>query len=58
METYGLVICTSPNGWSLHAPGSTDEEIAGGEAFYLVCGDGKPTQADYDAAAAKLTPQH
>lgn len=53
MNTHGLILCTSPDGWSLHAPGSTDEEIASGDAPYLVCGDGEPTQADYDAAAAK-----
>lgn len=33
------VLCKSPDGWSLHAPGSTDEQIASGEAAVLVCGD-------------------
>lgn len=33
---YDLVICISSEGYSLHAPGSTDEEIATGAAPYLV----------------------
>lgn len=45
-----LVICTSPSGWSLHAPGSTDREIAEGDAPYLVTGEGEPTDADYQRA--------
>lgn len=45
-----LVLCTSADGWSLHAPGATDEQIAEGEAPYLVCGDGQPTDADYTRA--------
>lgn len=49
-----LVLCTSADGWSLHAPGSTDEQIATGDAPYLVSGDGEPTQADYAAALAAL----
>lgn len=49
-----FVLCESADGWSLHAPGSTDEEIASGDAVYLACGEGNPTQADYDAARAKM----
>lgn len=49
-----LVLCESPDGWSLHAPGSTDEEIATGDAPYLVSGPGEPTKADYDAAWREL----
>lgn len=45
-----LVLCESPDGFSLHAPGSTDEEIAMGEAPYLVSGPGRPTDADYARA--------
>lgn len=45
-----LVLCESADGWSLHAPGSTDEEIASGDAPYLVSGPGKPSQADYSRA--------
>ena len=33
---YGdLVICESADGYSLHAPGSTDEQIALGDAPYI-----------------------
>lgn len=49
-----LVLCKSPDGWSLHAPGSTDEDIATGAAPYLVSGEGEPTEADYAEALAKL----
>lgn len=45
-----LVVCQSADGWSLHTPGSTDEEIAAGEAPYLLSGDGEPTAADYEKA--------
>ena len=56
MNRLGLIVCYSDNddGWSLHAPGSTDEEIAYGDAPYILSGPGEPTQADYDAAAAAL----
>lgn len=33
-----FVVCESADGWSLHAPGSTDEEIARGDAPPLVSG--------------------
>lgn len=60
IETDQLVLCRSDRGdggWSLHAPGSTDDEIATGDAPYLVSGgDGEPTEADYLAAAEKLAP--
>ena len=57
-----FVLCcsdTGDGGWSLHAPGSTDEDIASGDAPYLVSGpaeavDGgwdRPNDADYLAAA-------
>lgn len=49
-----LVLCQSADGWSLHAPGSTDEDIASGDAPYLASGDGEPTEADYADAIAKL----
>jgi hypothetical protein len=55
-----FVLCRSDNGdggWSLHAPGSSDEDIATGEAPYLVCGPAewdneqgdwnRPNAADY-----------
>ena len=50
MNTHGLVLCQSANGWSLHAPGSTDEDIAQGNAPYILTGTGEPLQNDYDAA--------
>lgn len=55
-----LVVCESKDGWSLHAPGSSDEQIANGEAPALISGaweiDGNgnryiPSHA-YDKAAA------
>lgn len=52
--TEPLVECRSADGWSLHAPGSTDEDIASGDAPYLVSGTGQPTLDDYKAARAKL----
>ena len=36
-----FVLCRSDRGdggWSLHAPGSTDEDIASGDAPPLICG--------------------
>jgi hypothetical protein len=39
-----LVLCrsdTGDGGWSLHPPGSTDEQIASGDAPYLLSGDSK-----------------
>ena len=57
------VLCRSDHGdggWSLHAPGSTDEAIAAGDAQYLVSGAAgwdsesskwdRPNQRDYDEA--------
>ena len=41
-------------GWSLHAPGSTDEEIADGTAVALASGTGPITRDDYDLARAQL----
>jgi hypothetical protein len=62
-----LVLCrsdTGDGGWSLHAPGSTDDDIASGDAPYLVSGPAsssngdwdRPNEADYRAAAEKLAP--
>ena len=45
-----LVLCESPDGWSLHAPGSTDENIASGDAPYILSGTGSPTETDYAEA--------
>jgi len=42
-----LVLCESADGWSLHAPGATDDDIASGDAPYLACGGGSPSAADY-----------
>ncbi len=42
-----LVLCKSPDGWSLHAPGSSDDDIATGESPYLASGNGEPTAEDY-----------
>jgi len=54
MTTNDLVLCTSPEGWSLHAPGSTDEDIAAGDAILLASGEGRPDAADYARALADL----
>lgn len=48
--TNEFVRCDSPDGWSLHAPGSTDEQIATGDAPPLVSGEGEPTAEDYARA--------
>ena len=64
-QNYGLVLCRSDagdGGWSLHAPESTDESIASGEAPWLISGPAvwkddrwsRPTQSDYDMAQAQL----
>lgn len=50
-----LVLCESPDGWSLHAPDSSDEEIATGEAPYILCGPGKPSETDYAEAFRRWT---
>lgn len=41
-------------GWSLHAPDSTDEDIAEGTAPALVSGTGRITREDYDLARAQM----
>ena len=51
---HNLVLCESADGWSLHAPGSTDDAIASGDAPYLACGSGSPTEADYRRAEQAL----
>lgn len=63
MTRDDLVLCRSDagdGGWSLHAPGSTDEEIAMGDAPALVSGTSewdeargewaRPNADDYAAA--------
>jgi hypothetical protein len=45
-----LVGCFSPDGFSLHAPESTDDDIASGEAPYLISAPGYPNNADFAAA--------
>lgn len=53
-----FVVCASDlgdGGWSLHAPGSTDDDIAEGIALPLVTGTGPITAADFDAARRALT---
>lgn len=50
-----LVLCESADGWSLHAPGSTDEQIASGDAPYLLSGPGTPSDADYAEALRVLS---
>lgn len=65
-EMTNFVICRSDQGdggWSLHAPGATDEQIACGDAPYIICGPSewdaqkgdwaRPNAADYQAAAAE-----
>jgi hypothetical protein len=52
-----LVLCQSDagdGGWSLHAPDSTDADIAEGIALALATGTGEPTRADYAAALQAL----
>ena len=49
-----LVLCESADGWSLHALGASDDEIACGDAPYLVCGAGRPHERDYAEALLKL----
>jgi hypothetical protein len=44
------VLCQSADGWSLHAPGSTDEQIASGDAPPIITGAGEPDRIDYVAA--------
>lgn len=52
-NTTGIdfVVCESPDGWSLHAPGSSGEDIADGSEPYLASGTGEPTASDYQLAA-------
>lgn len=60
MKTYDLVLCLSDmgdGGWSLHAPSSTDEDIAAGIALPLLSGYGYPkcpSEKDYKTAKQKL----
>ena len=54
---HDLVLCESPDGWSLHAPGATDQDIAHGDSPPLACGEGAPTEADYEAARQALRAQ-
>jgi len=54
-EATDLVLCESADGWSLHAPGSSDDEIAAGDAPYLVCGEDEPSADDYREALRVLS---
>lgn len=49
-----FVVCQSADGFSLHRPGATDEEIATGDEPPLVSGPGTPSHADYIEAQAAL----
>lgn len=49
-EADDLVLCESADGWSLHAPGATAEQIATGDAPYLIRGEGRPLIDDYERA--------
>lgn len=56
--TLDLVVCDSDlgdGGWSLHAPGSTDNDIAEGIALPLVTGTGPITDAHRAVAWAMLS---
>ncbi len=68
LPTAPLVLCRSDagdGGWSLHAPGSTDEQIANGEAPALLDGDAEwdgdadewsaPTADDYAEARLRMS---
>lgn len=46
MTAPNYVICQSADGWSVHAPGSTDEQIAAGDAPYILSGPGRAPSAD------------
>jgi hypothetical protein len=63
MKADQLALCRSDagdGGWSLHAPGSTDEQIASGEASAILSGESakgengewlRPNEGDYENAA-------
>lgn len=62
-----FVLCRSDRGdggWSLHAPDSTDEQIASGDSLALVTGESetvngewiRPNESDYRAAVERLAP--
>ncbi len=53
-DDAALVVCESEDGWSLHAPDSTDDKISEGAALPLASGTGQPTREDYDLARAQL----
>jgi hypothetical protein len=51
-----LVLCrsdTGDGGWSLHAPGSTDEQIASGDAPYLVSGEAEQVDGEWSRPDAQ-----
>ena len=67
IDINDLIVCrsdTGDGGWSLHAPGSTNEQIASGDAPYLVCGPAewdaetqewsRPNEGDYRIALIEL----
>jgi hypothetical protein len=51
-----FVVCRSPDGWSLHAPGSTDAAIASGAAPYLMTGPNDISPLDYLRAVEHYAP--
>lgn len=69
MEKFDLILCRSDEsdgGWSLHAPGTTDADIASGDAPCLLTGEAerteggwsRPDAADYRHARDVLATQH
>jgi hypothetical protein len=50
-----LILCQTADGFSLHAPWATDEQIATGDEPYLICGEGTPTSLDYKKAMNVLS---
>lgn len=53
MSKNDLILVQEADGWSFHAPGSTDEEIADGSAPYITCGEGIATDDDHKRALAQ-----
>ena len=53
-DTHGMVLVQTPDGFSIHAPGASDDDIANGDVHYLESGPGLPTQRHYDTAARRL----
>lgn len=53
-EEDDLVLCASGDGYSLHAPGSTDDDIASGGAPYLWSGEEHPGPVERRAALREM----